>query len=433
MTARRLATVLVAAALLAAACGDDGGGDGATPEGGTQVLPSPTTAVPTTAAPTTGPADPPPSTTTTTAPAGVDTLEGAAVQLRPVVRLDRPTALTTRPGSPHLWVAERGGTVRVVTLEDAGLGQVRATVGPVVADVSDRTTTGAERGLLGLAFSADGDTLFLSYTDLDGATTVDALTMDGDTAVADSRRPILFQPQPFPNHNGGQIALGPDGYLYLGLGDGGGGGDPLDTGQDPSDLLGSLLRIDPASTGEGYDVPPGNPFVDGGGAPEVWTYGLRNPWRFSWDRATGDLWIADVGQDAVEEVTLLPATGDEPPGRGANLGWPILEGDQAFSGAPVPDGLVDPVITYPHDQGCSVTGGYVSRGPALEALRGAYLYADYCAAELRAALVRDGELVEDRRLGVDVPGGQVVSFGEGPEGELYVLSLDGGIFRIDPA
>ena len=441
--ARLVALVAVATlALLAAACGDDDGGGDATPEGGTAVLPDPTPDTTTASgddpgddgATTTAPAaDDGDGTTTTTVAAAVDSLDGAAVQLRSVARLDSPTALASRPGSPHLWIAERPGRVRLVALESSGLGEVRATVGPVVADVSDRTTVDAERGLLGLAFSADGDTLYLSYTDRAGHTNVDALDMDGDTAVAASRRQVLFTEQPFANHNGGHLAFGPDGFLYLGLGDGGGGGDPLDTGQDPTDLLGSLLRIDPRAEGDGYDIPADNPFVDGGGAAEVWAYGLRNPWRFSWDRATGDLWIADVGQNAVEEVTLIPADDGSPPGRGANLGWPILEGDQPYSGAPVPDGLVAPVLTYGHDEGCSITGGHVSRGDALAALRGAYVFADYCAAELRAALVRDGELVDERRLGVSVPGGQVVSFGEGPDGELYVLSLAGEVLRIDPA
>jgi glucose/arabinose dehydrogenase len=223
--------------------------------------------------------------------------------------------------------------------------------------------------------------------------------------------------------------------LYLGMGDGGGGGDPLGAGQDPTTPLGALIRIDPAPAGDRpYTVPADNPYATGGGAPENWSIGLRNPWRFSWDAATGDLWIADVGQGAVEEVNVVPASADgSPPGRGANFGWAIFEGDVIYGGGPEPDDYVPPVHTYRHRPGCSITGGYVSRGDALPGLRGVYVYSDFCDPTVYAVLARDGAFVEFRSLEVSVPGGQVVSFGEGPDGELYVMSLAGGLFRLDPA
>ncbi|QGG96391.1 PQQ-dependent sugar dehydrogenase [Actinomarinicola tropica] len=403
---RRAALAVVLPLLLGACAGDDDGDV----TGQTAVVPDVTTTS------TTGP--PSSSTTETTEPeppSSVEDLSGAAITLTEIASLDAPTAMASRPGSDVLYVAERGGTVRPLTRTPVDAG-TQIEVGEPVLDVG--TTTDGERGLLGLAFSPDGTQLFLSYTDTSGDTQLDVYDVDGDAVLPDSRRPVFATGQPYANHNGGHVAFGPDGHLYLGLGDGGGGGDPLRTAQDPSDVLGSILRFDPA---------------DLDAAPEVWTIGVRNPWRYSWDRETGDLWIADVGQNAVEEVTVVPASGDEPPGRGANLGWPIFEGSLPYDGGPEPEGYVAPIFDYEHGPGCSITGGYVSRGEALAGLRGAYLYSDYCDPTIRALLVRDGVLVDERALDVDVPGGQVASFAEGADGELYVLSLAGGIYRIDPA
>lgn len=420
MRARAALAALVALVLMAGACGGD---DAASDE--------PTTT--TTAPPTTG-VDEPDTTDTTppdepSGPGTVDDLSGAAVTITPVAELDRPIAVAVRPGSPSLFVAERGGRVRVV---DPGTGAIEA---DTFLDISADTTTSGERGLLGLAFHPDGDRVYLSYTDRNGDTRVDEWQLANGSVVADSRRLVYELAQPFPNHNGGDIRFGPDGMLYLGMGDGGGGGDPLGAGQDPTTPLGALVRLDPAPDGDRpFTVPADNPFAGGGGAPEVWSIGLRNPWRFAWDSATDDLWIADVGQGAVEEVNVVPAPADgSAPGRGANFGWPIFEGDAVYDGGPEPDGYVPPVHTYRHRPGCSITGGVVVRDQRLGGMLGVYVYSDFCDPTVYAVLARDGVLVETRSLEVSVPGGQAVSFGEGPAGEVYVMSLGGGLFRLDPA
>jgi glucose/arabinose dehydrogenase len=259
--------------------------------------------------------------------------------------------------------------------------------------------------------------------------------MSGDRADSRSRRDLLTIPQPFANHNGGQLQLGPDGFLYVGMGDGGGAGDPEGNGQNPATLLGTILRIDPqASTPDrGYAIPAGNPYILGGGAPEVWITGARNPWRFSFDRLTGDLWVADVGQDELEELNLLPADASGMnAGRGANLGWPAMEGDQPFSSGEPPPGAVAPILTYGRDSGaCSVIGGYVYRGTAIPALQGAYLYGDFCTGEVRALLAIGGIVVDDRPLGITVP--DLASFGQTSGGELMTMSKGGEIRLITPA
>jgi len=235
----------------------------------------------------------------------------------------------------------------------------------------------------------------------------------------------------FGSEPSGQVSRSND---FWGMGDGGGAGDPELTGQDPTDLLGSLLRVDPDVAPEDrasvpYAIPNGNPFADGGGAPEVWAYGLRNPWRFSFDRATGDLWIADVGQNEFEEIDFLPAEGGTNAGRGANLGWSELEGAEPFDGGTAPDGTVPPLHTYDRSNGaCSVTGGYVYRGTRVPAMTGVYLYADYCEGRLRGLTQRDGVLEDERDLGVDIA--SPTSFGQDADGELWVLSEDGPVYRI---
>lgn len=423
---RALLISLAALTLVAGACGDDE--EAAEPT-------TTTTSTPDDPGPTTTDGDSGP--TTTEAPPDEEPVESVAdlsdagVALTPVAELERPTALATRAGSPDLYVGERGGRVVVVERSPDGPGTVTDTL----VDISDDTTTDGERGLLGLAFGPDGQRLYLSYTDLSGHTRVDEWTMDGDAVDGSSRRAVYTLEQPFANHNGGHIGFGPDGFLYLGLGDGGGAGDPLDAGQDPTTPLGSLVRIDPTPDGDQpYTVPPDNPFVDGGGEPEIWSTGLRNPWRFSWDRTTGDLWVADVGQNEIEEIDFVPAPDDgSPPGQGANFGWAILEGGQPFDGGPEPENYVPPLHTYSHGPGCSITGGYVSRSEALPGLTGVYLYSDFCDPRIHLVLQDDGEVIETRSLDVSVPGAQVLSFGEGPDGELYVMSLAGGLFRIDPA
>ena len=243
-----------------------------------------------------------------------------------------------------------------------------------------------------------------------------------------SRRELLFVKQPYPNHNGGQLAFGPDGDLYIGLGDGGSEGDPHDNGQSLRTLLGKILRISPRPAGgKPYGIPPGNPFAGRGDAqPEIWAYGLRNPWRFSFDPATGDLWIADVGQDSWEEIDRQPGGSSG----GQNYGWNRLEGTHPYHGQP-PSGTVPPVVEYSHDGGaCSVTGGYVYRGSALPELRGSYLYGDYCAGWLAAVATSGDSVSQPRQLGVRVP--QLSSFGVDQAGAIYALSLDGPIYRLVP-
>jgi glucose/arabinose dehydrogenase len=255
--------------------------------------------------------------------------------------------------------------------------------------------------------------------------------MNGDTADASSRRRLHDVPDFAANHNGGAVAVGPDGFVYYAMGDGGGGGDPQGTGQDPNDLLGSLLRIDPeagSADGAPYAIPDGNPFKNGGGAPEVWAFGLRNPWRFSFDRATGDLWIGDVGQNAYEEIDLLPRTSGG--GRGANLGWSEMEGLEPFDGGSEPADHVAPIFTYGRDGGgCTVIGGYVYRGASIPALQGAYVYGDYCLGELRGLLAENGAVSDERGLGQVVSG--LVGFGEDTSGELYAVSLGGSVYRLE--
>ena len=391
--------------VLASACGgdDDGNDDQAAPT--------------TEGEPTSGST----GTATTLEEAPLDSIE---LTLTQVAEADTPTSLVTRPGSDTLYVSERAGRVRPMV--DFQLGD------PIV-DIVDEVVTNSEQGLLDLEFSPDGNTLYLSYNvPPDGDTRIAAYTMNGDTVDPTSRRELLAVDQPFPNHKGGDIEIGPDGFLYIGLGDGGAGGDPLGNGQNTNVLLGKILRIDPTQPagGKQYGIPPGNPFADGqGGAPEVWAYGLRNPWRFTFDPRNGDLWIADVGQGQWEEIDLLPAASGG--GGGANLGWNQMEGSHSFEGGSNPDGGVLPIFEYDHDQGCSITGGVVYRGTGVPGLAGAYLFTDYCNGTIRAVRAQDGAVSEERVF--DAEGTSLVAFGEDAAGEVYVMSLDGPIYRLDPA
>jgi glucose/arabinose dehydrogenase len=296
--------------------------------------------------------------------------------------------------------------------------------GDSVLDISGLTTADGERGLLGIDFSDDGGRLYVSYTDRNGDSRLDEYSMEGTRAGGE--RTLLEVAQPYANHNGGNVVTGPDGLLYYGLGDGGAGGDPHGNGQDRSTLLGALLRIDPrAGGGAPYRVPEDNPFVgDGEARPEIWIYGLRNPWRFSFDSQTDDVWIADVGQNAVEEINRLPF------GRagGANLGWNAFEGTQRFADVEAPD-AVPPVHEYPNDSSrCAVTGGYVYRGAAIDGLDGAYLYADSCEGVVHALRLDGDAVAEERAFDIQVP--NLVSFGQDAAGELYVLSLSGEVSRL---
>jgi glucose/arabinose dehydrogenase len=364
------------------------------------------------------------STTTTTAPPATTTpgpdLAAARVTLTEVASgLDSPVAFATRADDDRLYIAEQSGRIRI-----ADRGTVLEE--PVLEiDVSG----GNEQGLHGLVFSADGTKLYVDYTGPNGDTRVDEYTMNGDVADTATRREILAVDQPYANHNGGHVTFGPDGMLYVTLGDGGSGGDPEQRAQNLGVLLGKILRIDPKPSGEAqYTIPPDNPFAGQAGArTEIWMYGLRNPWRFSFDRETDDVWIGDVGQNAWEEIDFTTSA----QASGSNWGWDRREGTHEFDGAP-PAGARDPIFELSHGDGnCSVTGGYVYRGEAIPALRGAYVFADFCVGELLALVQHNGVLADQALLGVQAAG--VTSFGEDANGELYVLSRGGAVYRIDPA
>ncbi len=338
-----------------------------------------------------------------------------------VARLEQPLAMAVRSGDPSLYVAEKTG--RIVAIRGGAVDPA-----PVL-DLTERVSLGGEQGLLGLAFSPSGRYLYVNYTDRNGDTHVTEYAMREARADPATRRDILFVDQPYANHNGGNLAFGPDGFLYIGLGDGGSGGDPQGNGQSLITLLGKMLRIDPRPAGaRAYGIPPDNPFLDRPGArPEIWAYGLRNPWRYSFDRETGDLWIGDVGQSAWEEIDVQPSrsTGGE------NYGWNRMEGDHPYGDADPPERAVRPVFEYSHDDGgCTVAGGYVYRGESIPDLLGAYLFADYCLGSLEALRLRDGRVVDHRVLGPVVP--NLSSFGQDARGELYAMSLDGPLYRLAP-
>ncbi|MGW8742300.1 PQQ-dependent sugar dehydrogenase [Streptomyces sp. NPDC055794] len=342
----------------------------------------------------------------------------AQVALTEVARAKNPTAGAAGPGDT-VWIAERAGTVRV--LNDAGLGE------PVL-DISDETTTDGERGLLGVTFDKDFAHFYISYTDLRGTSTIDEFAVQDGTIQEDTRRTVLTQQQPESNHNGGDITFGPDGYLYIAFGDGGGGGDPDGNGQKLDTLLGKLLRIDPKG-GTPYAVPKDNPFVgDANARSEIWSYGLRNPWRFSFDSGSGDLLIADVGQSEWEEIDWAPADSKG----GENYGWAQMEGTHPFRGGTEPANHVPPIHEYDRNGlGCSVTGGYVYRGQAITDLAGQYVYSDYCDGTLRSLEIENGKVTAQHDLGVN--GGEVVSFAQDNDGELYALAIGGTVWRVDPA
>ncbi|GAA5513613.1 aldose sugar dehydrogenase YliI [Deinococcus carri] len=331
--------------------------------------------------------------------------------------LPQVTTLThAGDGSGRLYATQQGGQVRVIQN-----GQVRA---QPFLDVSALTSAGGERGLLGLAFDPayrQNRRLYVHYTDRGGDTVLARYTATPDFTQADpaSARILLTARQPYANHNGGQLAFGPDGFLYLGLGDGGSGGDPQNNAQNLASPLGKLLRLD--VSGDGARPAPGNPFLNREGAnPYIWAYGLRNPWRFSFDRGTGDLIIADVGQSAFEEVDRQPRASQG----GENYGWRLREGRSCYDparGCPT-QGLTDPVLVYGRDEGQSITGGYVYRGQDIPALKGQYVFADFGSGTVWAAPA-SGQNWNKLRLGsVENPS----TFGEDEGGELYVAEYGSG-------
>jgi glucose/arabinose dehydrogenase len=381
-----------------------------------------------TAAPVTNATATPGATAVVSATTDATTSPKATIALKPLVQgLEQLTYLTyandgTQAGASRLYLVAKSG--RMLVFEN---GALRA---QPFLDITDRVgNNGSERGLLSIAFSpryATDNSFFVNYTDKNGNTVIARFTAAHDTNTADpaSEQKVLSIDQPYPNHNGGQLQFGSDGMLYIGMGDGGSGGDPQNNGQNTQALLGKLLRIDVSQPGQPYTIPRDNPLVGKQGRPEIWAYGLRNPWRFSFDRATNDLYIADVGQNKYEEINFQPAASKG----GENYGWNLYEGFEPYQDGASNVGLTMPVYQYAHDLGCSITGGYVYRGAQVTSLVGAYVYSDYCSGHIWA-LQRDSSGKWQNRLLLD-SGLNVSSFGEDAAGELYVVSLDGAVYQI---
>lgn len=342
------------------------------------------------------------------------------------VPFNEPLAMLQALGDTSRWyVVEKAGRVLVF---DNRPDVVRS---EVFADILERVQARySESGLLGMAFHPDfarNGQVFLSYT-THGTPLVSRvsrfLSRDGGRTLDAATETVLLElPQPYANHNGGQIEFGPDGFLYMGFGDGGAGGDPRGNGQNVDTLLGAMLRID-VDKGKPYAIPPDNPFAqankEGGGRPEIYAWGLRNPWRWSFDRATGELWVGDVGQNAWEEIDKVV--------RGGNYGWAIREGAHCYGTERCrTEGLIDPVAEYGHDEGCSVTGGYVYRGKAIPALQGAYLYGDFCSGRVWTLCQGKGPPRLLMNTGLNIG-----SFAEGLDGEVYVLQFGekGAVYRL---
>ncbi|WP_447969516.1 PQQ-dependent sugar dehydrogenase [Nitrospira sp. M1] len=346
----------------------------------------------------------------------------APFTLTPMIssNLHKPVFLThTQEDEGRLFIVEQDGKVLIFKK-----GQLLPT--PFL-DISNKVSIGGERGLLGLAFHPHykkNGRLFINYTRKEDQATVIAeyRRAANPDQVETGEKVLLVMPQPYGNHNGGMLAFGHDGYLYIGMGDGGAGGDPENRAQNPNELLGKFLRID-INQGTPYSIPADNPFVKNGGKPEIYATGLRNPWRFSFDRQTGELWAGDVGQNSWEEITKVK--------KGENHGWRFMEGQHCFQ--PKQDcqhsqHLTLPVLNYPNgdDGRCSVTGGYVYRGKAIPALQGTYLFADFCSGEIFGYANGSFNVLLDTDL-------QIPSFGEDESGELYVLGYAGSVHKLTPA
>jgi glucose/arabinose dehydrogenase len=343
--------------------------------------------------------------------------------------LSSPVFLTAPTGDVgRLFIVEQGGLIRILNSLD---GTPRAT--PFL-DVAGLIVTGGEQGLLGMAFDpnyAGNGRFYIYYTNTAGDIVIARYGVSSNPDIANAGAQAILKTIAHPtnqNHNGGMLAFGPDGCLYAGIGDGGGRGDPNGNAQNTNSLLGKILRLDPET---GSACGTDNPFANGtGGAPEVWSFGLRNPWRFSFDRSTGVLYIGDVGQDQREEVDAVVGPNA---GQGVNFGWNIMEGFACFnppSGCNS-SGLTPPILDYSHDAGaCSVTGGYVYRGTLNPAVNGSYFYADYCAGFVRSFQLQGGRPSSQNTWPLLSPGGQITSFGEDARGELYILTQTGGLSRI---
>ncbi len=362
------------------------------------------------------------SSAATTAATTPVPLGDPVVTLRQLGTFPQPVEVAWRPTDGLTYVVEQDGQVVIMTDGQPGA---------VALDMTDLTSADGERGLLGLAINAEGTLAYVDYTNNEGNTRIDEYAVGGD-GIFDlaSRREVLGFDQPYPNHNGGDIDFGPDHMLYISTGDGGSGGDPDRRALNLGEWLGKLLRIDPRPSADAaYTVPPDNPFVGVDGArPEIWASGLRNPWRISFDRSTGDLWIADVGQGQWEEVDVGWAA--DGGGRGLNFGWSAMEGNHRFNDDQSADGVTPPIHEYEHvGQDCSISGSALYRGTAIPALVGWYVFADYCSGQVRALQIADRAEVKQMGLAKT---GSVTAISEGPDGELFVLTSGGPIYAITP-
>ena len=354
-------------------------------------------------------------------------LEPLPITVIRVGEAEQPMVLISKPDGDGFLLGERKGQIKNSEINDDG----SLSVGETLFDLSDLVSTAGEGGLLGMAFSKDGSELFVNYTAKPMTTRVSSFTfVDGlSGAGVESEKKIIEIPQPYPNHNGGHLLVDSDGHLLVGLGDGGAGNDPHGHGQDTSTFHGSILRVNPnVPRGTTYIVPSDNPFVgsSSGFLPEIFLYGVRNPWRFDFDPFNGDLWIADVGQDRLEEINLLPADSYID---GANFGWASMEGTLKRLGYKPDVNYHEPVHEYEHGDGrCSIIGGVVVRDGSLEGLEGSFIYSDLCDGKIRA-LVFNGEQWVDHDLEafVELP----ISFTRASDGRIYVLSATGGIFRLE--
>ncbi|MGD2051954.1 MAG: PQQ-dependent sugar dehydrogenase [Acidimicrobiia bacterium] len=413
---RRFVVLAVVVVVMGAACSEE--------------APAPPTtshATPRAATSTTVPVD---TTTTTMAEGAASTTTApASTTTRPLADLElaleevasgfgQPVFVTAPPDDPRLFVVDQPGVIWVIDGGDP----------TPFLDIRDDVAFNGEQGLLSVAFHPDYATngrFYVDFTDIHGDTAIVEFTVSDDPnrADPDSARLVLSIDQPRANHNGGLVAFGPDGALWIGMGDGGGAGDPFGNGQSPDTLLGALLRIEVGPDFESYGIPPGNPGSQNAAwAPEVWATGLRNPWRYAFD--DGLLYVADVGQDRIEEIDVVDAA--EP---GLDFGWSLMEGDACYQGDCDPAGLVLPAHTYTHDEGCSITGGSVYRGAAIPELAGQYFYADYCGGWIRSLQPGDG----DPEVHQWFDPGEVTaptSFGLDAEGELYVTSAAGTVYRL---
>ncbi|MEJ7876792.1 MAG: PQQ-dependent sugar dehydrogenase [Solirubrobacterales bacterium] len=352
---------------------------------------------------------------------------GGGVALEKIGDFEDPLFVTQPKGENALYVVEQTG--QVIRVSPSGKEST-------LIDISSEITAGGEQGLLSVAFAPDyarSGLFYVDYTNEDGDTrVVEYETQKNGEADLGSARTLLEVDQPFANHNGGLLLFDDEGNLLVGLGDGGSAGDPERNGQNLDALLGKILRIDPEPSGTGgleYSIPKDNPYAGERDArPEILAYGLRNPWRFSFDRKTGGLWIGDVGQNSLEEIDYLSE-----PGEDANFGWSAFEGTERFNEDQEASNAIDPVLTYGREEGCSVTGGQVVRDRSLKSLYGRYLYADFCAGQLRSFTAADavpGPAADDQELGIQVP--SISSFGEDQRGRVYAVSLDGPVFRLIP-